>query len=196
MQFQFFLYICELSAEYSIDTAPGPASNLPCIAGSSCCPHGAQKNRHDSVQPVVRTQMGSRSTAVKGSTLWVLWLLFLQGEPRTASLQFTKFTKQVTRRLIASVQHLTENFSCTGAVWRANSAPLCSSTCSADVEAVCGNDGRSYANRCLASCAGVEVSKPGYCSGAGSCSAAPLPHCPVIHHQTVSQQHTHVQQCL
>ncbi|WIA17078.1 hypothetical protein OEZ85_013978 [Tetradesmus obliquus] len=75
--------------------------------------------------------MGCSRTAVKGSTLWLLWLLFLAH----------------------------------GAVWRANSAPVCSSACSADVEAVCGKDGRTYANRCLASCAGVDVSKPGYCSG-------------------------------
>jgi hypothetical protein len=44
-------------------------------------------------------------------------------------------------------------------------APLCGDNCSVAVRPVCGADGRSYSNGCVASCAGVAVSSQGYCDG-------------------------------
>jgi hypothetical protein len=44
-------------------------------------------------------------------------------------------------------------------------APLCDSNCAADVRPVCGADGRSYSNGCVAFCAGVTVASEGYCAG-------------------------------
>jgi hypothetical protein len=47
-------------------------------------------------------------------------------------------------------------------------AAACGSTgCPAALRPVCGADGRSYSNACVASCAGTSVQHEGYCEGEG-----------------------------
>lgn len=53
-----------------------------------------------------------------------------------------------------------------GVIWTAYCAPgPCATGCPVKVEPVCGNDGRSYANSCVATCADVYVKHQGYCDG-------------------------------
>lgn len=54
----------------------------------------------------------------------------------------------------------------------AAAAPLCDRNCAADVRPVCGADGRSYSNGCVAACAGVTVASEGYCAGQPASGAA------------------------
>lgn len=50
-------------------------------------------------------------------------------------------------------------------------APVCGHDCAADVQPVCGVDGKSYSNDCVAACAGVAVASKGYCPGASELQA-------------------------
>lgn len=52
-----------------------------------------------------------------------------------------------------------------GASASALTAACHSSGCPASLHPVCGRDGRSYSNPCVAACAAVEVQHEGYCAG-------------------------------